>query len=167
MRLQLLFWSVALAVCFWLDVFLFPSAGLATPLWLCVVVLSFAARRVPVAAGGALGALLGLCVGVVSAGPAAPQVASGLAAGALTAHLARAYVSHRSLLSAAATSFLCAAVFWTPPVLFAAAETFRGDSGAGLGFAFAAAAVQASTAAAVSVPFLLMQRAGDARIRYG
>lgn len=164
MMLRLTGWAAALVAAAWTDLFLLPSLGVAGGVWTSVVLLSFAARASSPPAGGALGFLLGLVIGLASADPAWPQILAGTAAGALTAWLARAYVSHRSLLSAAATSFVCAAVFWLPPVAVAAADAVRGSAGAAWGAALASSAYESLAAAAVSVPFLLIHRARESRV---
>lgn len=161
---RLALWCAALVACAWADLFLLPSLGASAGVWVSVVVLSFAARGVSPAVGGLFGGLLGLVIGVASAEPAWHQVVAGIAAGAFTAWLARAYVSHRSLLSAAATSFLCAAVFWIPPVAVAAADAVRGTARADLGAALAAAVYQSVAAALLSIPFLLIRRSRDVRV---
>lgn len=161
---RVLAWCAVLVICAWADLFLFPSLGASAGFWVSVVALSFAARGSSPAVGGLLGGLLGLVIGVASAEPAWSQVVAGVAAGALTAWLARAYISHRSLLSAAATSFLCATVFWMPPVAAAAADTVLGSAGAELGGALAASIYQSIAAALLSIPFLLMRRTREARL---
>ncbi len=162
---RILAWCAVLVAAAWADLFLFPSLGASAGFWISVVALSFAARGSSPAVGGALGGLLGLIIGVASAEPAWSQVIAGIAAGALTAWLAHAYVSRRSLLSAAATSFLCATVFWMPPVAVAAADTVRGSAGMELGAALAASLFQSVTAALLSLPFLLIRRSREAHLR--
>ena len=108
--------------------------------------------------------MLGLVIGIASAEPAWSQVVAGTAAGAITAWLAHAYVSRGSLLSAAATSFLCAMAFWMPPVAVAAADTVRGSAGMELGAALAASLFQSVAAALLSLPFLLMRRSREAHL---
>ncbi|TAK04646.1 hypothetical protein EPO33_01480 [Patescibacteria group bacterium] len=161
---RVLGWCALLVVCAWTDLFLLPSLGASAGFWMSVVALSFAARGSSPAVGGLFGGVLGLVIGVASAEPAWHQVAAGAAAGALTARVAGTYVSHRSLLSAAATSFLCATVFWIPPVAVAAADTVRGGAGVELGSALAASVFQSVAAALVSIPFLLMRRSREARL---
>lgn len=161
---RILAWCAVLVVSAWADLFLFPSLGAMAGFWISVVTLSFAARGSSPAVGGLLGGLLGLVIGVASAEPAWSQVVAGTAAGALTAWLAHAYVSRRSLLSAAATSFLCATIFWMPPVAFAAADTVRGNAGIELGTALAALLFQSVAAALLSLPFLLMRRSREAHV---
>lgn len=165
MTVRIALWSAALAACAWTDLFLLPSLGASPGVWVSVVALSFAARGASPGVGAGYGALTGLVIGVASAEPAWAQVLSGVAAGGITAWLSHAYVSHRSLLSAAASSFLCAAVFWMPPVAVAAADTVRGTAGAELGAALAASLFQAGAASLVSVPFLLMRRSRESRLR--
>ncbi len=165
MILRVSLWSLLLMVAFWLDVFLLPSAGAVTALSISVVVLSFAARGVPPAAAAVLGGVLGLSSGMAGAAPAGYQAVSGALAGFVTSWLAHAYVSRRSLLSAAAVSFLCAALFWMPAVASGAVDVIRGISVDRFGAALWATAVQASVAACVSLPLLLLGRARDARVR--
>ncbi|MEK7073353.1 MAG: hypothetical protein AAB974_02855 [Patescibacteria group bacterium] len=161
---RVLAWCAVLVVSAWADLFLFPSLGVSAGFWISVVALSFAARGSSPIVGGLLGGMLGLVIGIASAEPAWSQVVAGTAAGAITAWLAHAYVSRGSLLSAAATSFLCAMAFWMPPVAVAAADTVRGSAGMELGAALAASLFQSVAAALLSLPFLLMRRSREAHL---